>query len=243
MPLADWPHQFTQIVAQVSSGCDQRCPFCCWDRPLSRKVPEIAAGDIRRLHELYPTTREKHVALLCNETTGCHDWLAAFCSSLGTDVQWSSPANVRNATLEDLQLAKAHGLLWVNLGIETLDNQLLVQLHKGHTVEDAFRVFRWLRDLEIGYRFSLRQRIGETIEALDNTIAALHRMADEGLHPVAVTLGAMGQWPGNDRWPGVEPYGSTKYPRWLLPLAADREPWTERWREIKRLTDELVQTT
>jgi radical SAM superfamily enzyme YgiQ (UPF0313 family) len=231
-PLADWPHGFTSVLVQATSGCPHRCGYCVWDHPYRRRPAEIVAADICRLLAMYPAAAGADVAILANEVTGCSDWLAAFCRALGNGIQWRSDANVRNATLEDLELARAHGCAELTFGVEALDDELLAAIGKGNTVDDALRVFRWCQDLGIRYRFALRQRIGETADQLDATIATLHRMRSEGLHPNYITIGPMCRWPGNARWPAAEPWGSTRYPRWVRPIGSDSVRICDRWRLV-----------
>jgi len=232
-PLDDWPHTFDGVLYQVSSGCPHRCPYCPWAHRYARREPSLAAAEIHSLLARYPAARTSDVAVLCNEITGDTQWLTEFCNGLGHDVRWRSDANVRNATREDFEIAARHGLAEVTLGIEAMDDGLLRTCGKGHSVEDAFRVFRWLQQLGIQYRFALRQRIGETPAQLDNQIAALRRMKAEGLRPSNITIGPMVAWPGNTRWAASELHGSRNYPRLVKPWGDDAEAVIERWQEIQ----------
>lgn len=230
-PLADWPHSFSHVLYQTTSGCRWRCPYCPWDHPLQRRPPELVAAEILTLLDRYPVAKAHDVLVLCNEITGCEDWLSRFCDWLRTGVSWRADANVRNAVEADFALAREHGLAEVTLGIEALDDGLLRALNKGHTVADAFRVFRWLQDLGIRYRFSLRQRVGETPAQLDNQLANLQRLRAEGLRPSHVTIGPLDHWPG-DRWQTDLQHASRAYPRGVKSWGADAEAVIERWAQI-----------
>ena len=239
-PLSDWPHSFTGMIYQASSGCPHQCPYCPWAHRYQRRCPEMAAAEIHWLLKRFPATAKNSVAVLCNEITGNVDWLSRFCHTLGDGVTWLSDANIRNTTRAEIELAAQHGLVDVTLGVEALDDSLLQSCGKGHTVEDAFRVFRWCRDLGIRYRFSLRQRIGETPAQLDRQIANLLAMRETGLSPYRVTIGPMTAWPGNTRWEATELHGSRSYPRWIKPLGPDAEGILERWKQIQSIAAELI---
>lgn len=230
--LDDWPHPFTGVLYQATSGCPHRCPYCPWAHRHLRRNPKLAAREIRELLSRYPSTADSDVAVLCNEITGVPHWLGQFCLGLGYGVKWRSDGNVRNATRPDLETAARHGLVELTLGVEALEDSLLRTCGKGHTVEDAFRVFRWCQDLGIRYRFSLRQRIGETPEQLDRQLASLLGMQALGLRPSKITVGPMDAWPGNDRWKGSEPHGSRSYPRLVKPWGSDAAGIIARWKLI-----------
>lgn len=230
-PLDDWPHTFDRVLYQTTSGCRWRCPYCVWDHELKRRPPELAAAEILALLDRYPVARAGDVLVLCNEITGCGDWLSRFCGRLKTGTSWRADANVRNAVEADFVLARKHGLAEVTLGIEALDDELLRKLNKGHTVADAFRVFRWLQDLGIRYRFALRQRVGETPEQLERQIDALRQMQGLGLRPSWITIGPMDHWPGA-RWQTVLQHGSRTYPRGVKSWGDDADAIIERWGQI-----------
>ena len=178
--------------------------------------------------------------MLCSEITGNVDWLSRFCYALGSGVAWRSDANIRNATREELEIAARHGLVELTLGVEALEDSLLQACSKGHTVEDAFRVFRWCQDFGIRYRFSLRQLIGETPAQLDQQAANLLEMREMGLRPSHITVGPMVAWPGNTRWEATELHGSRSYPRWIKPIGPDAAGILERWKQIQEIAAELT---
>lgn len=238
-PLLSWPHRFDRVLYQTTSGCRWRCPYCVWDHPLQRREPHVAAAEIARLLEIVPEARQRDVSILCNEITGDPDWLFRFCRALPPGVSWRTDANIRNATRKDFELAKLYGLTEVTLGVEALDDELLRTCHKGHGVEDALRVFRWLQHLGIRYRFALRQRIGETPEQLDRQIVVLGRMDAEGLRPAWITIGPMDAWPGS-RWAATLSHGSPAYPRHVRPWAEPQEEVVARWRTIADIVSRLT---
>jgi hypothetical protein len=187
---------------------------------------------------MFESTRKNNVALHCNEITGDREWLERFCIRIGKKVKWRTEANIRNATFEDLKLAKEHGLQEVTLGVEALDDELLIKTNKGHSVDDAFLVFSWLQKLNIGYRFSLRTNIGETPVHLNGTIEKLKEMKRLGLSPSGIRIGSIESWPGNSKWKTQEYSDAGKFER-TIKKQNDKEEVVKLWKLIGVMVKEV----
>jgi len=236
------PARHSRVLYQYASGCPWRCSFCVWAHAYTSRNARLCALDINRLVELIPRVLDDPTGescfLLGNEITGKPRWLEDFCNRLPDGLTWNADANIRNLAGRDILLAHAAGLRRLTLGVEFLENLTLAELGKGHTVGEAFDAMAQLEYLGVRYRFSLRQGIGETPEAMDALLANLVTMHDcAQLHPDHVTIGPMAQWPGAE-WPvGDNPLnlGTDRYPR--LTPRLDPEI-AARWADVATLCAE-----
>jgi len=233
---------FSRVLYQVSTGCPYRCPYCVWASPFEVRDAALCAREISQLYDTYchglSLGDGEEVQVLTNAITGRSDWLATFCAGLPAGMTWISDVNVRDATLEDLELAARSGLTRVCLGIEFLTDAMLKKLNKGHTVERAFQVMVQLEMLGIGYRFSLRSGVGETPADLKELLVNLKAMADAKpgpLRPGSVYCGPMVEWPGypwlTRRYDASElvNLNTEKYPRLALRLSDEVKAG---WRDV-----------
>lgn len=222
----DWSRQSAMV--QYSSGCPHRCQYCVWAHRYVLYDPFAVAAMVNRVVAI----GAEHVTLLGNELSGKMDWLSALASQIPKDVTYNGDLNVATTTKEDVTIAKRMNVQRVCLGIEFLTDAMLERLNKRHTVAKAMDVMRWLQDVGIVYRFSLRSGVGETIEDLDQMLDNLHVMADCALMPGNIVCGhPMVGWPGTAWADQVHEsecvnHGSGRFPRHAIKLTPEiRSSW------------------
>jgi len=222
-----WP-TFTHILYQVSTGCPWHCPFCVWQNSLHKRPPALCVREIDALLERVPAaaadTSGNSISILANELSGRPRWLAEFAAGMhDLHVAWRTDLNIRNTTERTIATLACAGCRHVTLGVEFLTTSMLHTLGKGHDIEDALLVMAMLQAAGIGYHFSLRQGVGETVADLTEMGDNLQFFAAEGIRPEWVHVGHMIQWQGQT-WLGDTPkrnIGTEAWPRHTAILAPD----------------------
>ena len=101
-------------------------------------------------------------------------WVFEFCDLLdasGLKIPWSACGRVNTVTKAMLERAKKSGLWCVFYGFETGNEDLLLRIKKGATLEQARQAARWTLDLGIDIRGSFMLGLpGETPLKAMNTI-------------------------------------------------------------------------
>ena len=173
------PLQYKKLpVANVitSRGCPWgRCTFCFEagraSQQYRRHSPGRAAQEIKDLVEKFGI---KEIAFWDDNFLVNEKWIFEFCDLLDTSglrLPWSAYGRVNTITQPMLERVKRSGCWSVFYGFETGNEDLLVRIKKGITLEQSRQAARWTRDLGMDIRGSFMLALpGETPAKAHQTV-------------------------------------------------------------------------
>ena len=183
----------------TSRGCPARCTFCAnyvtgrgfrW-RSAECVVAELNAYHARCGATFFPCWDD---ALTANAKR-----LYALCETIERDVafefRWSAITRANLVKPELLRAMKRAGLLAVNFGVESGDDEILRAIRKGQTTAHVVRALEWAK--EEGLMTACNFMLGfpqETPQALGRTLRFMERIAP--LVDSFSTLGVLVPFPG-----------------------------------------------
>lgn len=165
------PLQYKQWpVANVitSRGCPWgQCTFCFESGRAAQKYrrysPQRAVAEIENLVKNFGI---KEITFWDDNFLVNEKWIFEFCDLLDEKkicLPWSACARVNTVTKSMLARAKRSGLWCVFYGFETGNEDLLLRIKKGATLEQARQAAKWTKDLGIDIRGSFMLALpGET---------------------------------------------------------------------------------
>ncbi|MDD3580576.1 MAG: hopanoid biosynthesis associated radical SAM protein HpnJ [Desulfobacca sp.] len=140
------------ISIYTGRGCPHHCIYCLWPQTLSghryrvRRVADVV-NEVRRSLELFPQAAE---IFFDDDTFTANPERVR---QLGREFRplqftWSATGRV-NTDYESLKAMKEGGLRLLVVGYETGNDQILKNIRKGATIEQAHRFTRWCKELGI----------------------------------------------------------------------------------------------
>jgi anaerobic magnesium-protoporphyrin IX monomethyl ester cyclase len=163
-----------------SRGCPQACTFC--DRSVFGNRYRYFSEDY--LWELISSLRRqygiRHLVFTDDQFAAFRPRLVRLCERLargGLDMQWNCDARVDSVDPDLLRLMKRAGCWMISYGIESGSEQILGQVQKGISLENAEQAIHWTK--EAGIRAKGLFMIGypqETEETLAQTLAFIRRV-------------------------------------------------------------------
>lgn len=174
----------TDFLMSVISGrgCSGRCSFCyrMEDGLRLRSIGNVM-GEVAKLHLDHGITYFR----FCDELTMCSEDRIAELSEaflqFGKGVRWNCNGRLNYATPEVLKLMKRSGCVFINYGIEALDDDVLKQMHKGLTVEIITKGIEATLEAGISPGFNIIWgNKGDTVETLMKAVDFLLEYDDQG---------------------------------------------------------------
>lgn len=132
-----------------SRGCPFKCNFCYrYDEGFRPRKPESIIDEIKLLKEKYRiNVIDFSDELLMASVSRTIELCEAFIKS-GLKFKWHCNGRLNFAKSEVLELMKKAGCIFINYGIEAIDNKVLEDMHKALTVEQIIKGVE--NTLEIG---------------------------------------------------------------------------------------------
>ena len=187
-------------------GCPYNCLFCgsykIWSRKSRFRSPESVVREIKQLQKMGLRVvnfdddtfgvSKKHIRDLCNA-------IREHCPGL----QWSSEIHVKLVDDETISIMKEAGCCFIQVGVESGNNEILKQMRKGTTIEEA------LSACEIIHKHGLELKtffiVGfplETEETLSDTVAAMRKVKCDQM-----TYSIFTPFPGTESFELCKEYG------------------------------------
>ncbi len=132
----------------TSRGCPYNCIYCTVQLVNKKWVPRTVDNLIKELKYVFP--RIKEFQIVDDNFTLRIDRVKEFCRQLITEkinLRWSCPNGIRADIIDEelVRLMKSSGCYLVNLGIESLDEQVFNHIQKGEKLEAITRAIRMLK--------------------------------------------------------------------------------------------------
>ena len=178
-------------------GCTFACNFCYrMDKGFRPRSAESIIKEIEFLKKEYSI---KYVAfmdeLLMNSRERTLELCQAFIDS-GISIKWYCNGRLNYADIDVLQKMKEAGCVFINYGIESLDNDTLKVMHKGLTRDMIIRGIE--NTLEVGISPGLNiiyGNINEPLSAIDDAVEFLLKYDD---HAQLRTIRPVTPYPGSE---------------------------------------------
>ncbi len=201
----------------TARGCPFACSFCSaskmFGRSYAMRRPDLVVDEIEHLIEKYGISGVK---IFDSTFTISREHVLTFCDELerrGMVMPWECEVRVGSVDKPLLERMRKAGCYYIDIGIESADQGVLDEMHKGIKIEEAEMLLSWCRELGIRTKaFFTVGHIGETVEAAGRTISFIRKNRSK------ITL--IGYNPGIRTYPGtrVEEYAHTNN---LLPTGFD----------------------
>lgn len=169
-------HRTTTLF--TSRGCPMACAFCesgrngvIWDRAVRYEPVALVEAQLREMAErghtgamfyddILPLNKERTLALL----NVIPRYMRAWRGFVRTDVI------IKQGGFDYLRQMAESGLVEVLAGVESADNRIKANVHKGTTIEQDTQVLRWCKQLGIRFKASFILGLpGEDRESLART--------------------------------------------------------------------------
>jgi hopanoid biosynthesis associated radical SAM protein HpnJ len=194
------PHFLHPYVSIYSSrGCPSRCIYCLWPQTFSGRTmrtrsTENVYQEVKWILEAMPQVRE--ISFDDDTFTANIDHARGVAARLkGLGISWTINARA-NCDYETLRIMRDAGLRHVVVGYETGNDQILKNVKKGVTKEQAIRFTRDCKNLGLSVHGAFIMGLpGETRETISETIEFAKRL---DLNSMQASLAS--PYPGTEFW-------------------------------------------
>lgn len=191
----------------VSRGCIFKCTFCNEGRKAGFRMrfrsPKLVVDEIQHLMETYGT---KEISFWDDTFSGNPAWTVEVCKEInkrGLDIVWSCYCNILGTTEEMLGYMAKAGCWNIFYGIESGNEDLLLRMRKGLTLDRIRQIVKFTKQQGIEIRASFMLGVpGETPEKGMNTI----KFAIE-LEPDYAQFSLCTPYPGTELWENASNWG------------------------------------
>jgi len=170
-PMINGPYTF--IV--TSRGCPAGCTYCIkhvsYQYSVRLRSPEKLIEEMQLLHGL----GIHHIHMYADLFTVNRDQVVRLCELILRErlpVTWTCNSRVDYVDEEMLRLMGRAGCMLIAWGIESGNELILKQAHKGYKMEQAYQALRWAKESGIkNWGYFIIGLPGETEETIQETIA------------------------------------------------------------------------
>ena len=183
----------------TSRGCPARCTFCAnyvTGRGFRYRSAARVVEELNRYHARYGA---RFFPFWDDALTAHRPRLVELCAAIeaGVDfpVRWSAITRANMVTPELLATMKRAGLVAVNFGVESGDDDILRAIKKGITTDRVVRALEWAKEAELHTACNFMLGFPQESEAaLERTLRFMERIAP--LVDSFSTLGVVVPFPG-----------------------------------------------
>lgn len=169
----------------ATRGCPYNCFFCgsrnIWSRRVRFRTPENVVGEIKKLQKegvrLFHFTddnfgvNKRYINDLCKA-------LIKHCPG----IKWDCEFHVNLVEDEVISLMRKAGCFFIQIGVESGSNEILKQMRKNITIEEAYEAARTIKKYDIQLQaFFIIGFPQETEQSLNDTIAAMKKINCDAL--------------------------------------------------------------
>jgi len=203
---------------QTSRGCPAKCIYCTspffYGNDIRVKSAKNVLKEIRYLVGL----GYKEIFFRDETFTAYKKRNMEICKAIideKIDVTWIANGRVDMIDLEAAKLMKQAGCHMLKFGVETGDDQMLLNLKKGATVEQAREAFRICHEVGLDtHAHMIFGGPGETNESVANTLKFI-----KDIDPTTASFGILTPYPGTEHFKMVQ----EKFPEIMNGTDADME--------------------
>lgn len=163
------PYKPPSPLLEITQGCSHnRCKFCNMYSAVKFKPSPIEwiKEDLAEIASLYPQT-DRLQLLSADPFVLGFDRLNEICDLIHEylpNIQVMTMAarvdNVADKSVEELEILKSKGIIEVNLGVESGDDETLKRVNKGYTSKDILEQCRKLDEAGIDYWMTFLNGVG-----------------------------------------------------------------------------------
>ena len=146
------------VYILAGSGCPHRCVFCAQHAIHRGRIRERSAENIFAEMRKLSEKGFRKFAIVQETFLRDPERVGHFCSLIegsGIPFEWTIEARADQLTFENLARMKKAGLRFVQLGVESGDQDLLDTLGKNISLDRVIRVRNWCEDLRIDTAYYL----------------------------------------------------------------------------------------
>lgn len=231
LPIPDWtmlPNNidyFNPVVKrmpfatmQTSRGCPAKCIYCTspffYGNDIRIKTAENVLKEIRYLVGL----GFKEIFFRDETFTAYKQRNLEICKTIieeKIDITWIANGRVDMIDRESAEMMKKAGCHMLKFGVETGDDQMLLNLKKGATVEQAREAFRLCHEVGLDtHSHIVFGGPGESLDSINNTLKFLKE-----IDPTTASFGILTPYPGTEHFRMVQ----EKFPEIMNGTEADME--------------------
>lgn len=181
-------------------GCPFSCNFCSrpYGQAVRRRTPKLVVDEIERAVDRYGvphvyfhdetfTVNREHAKEVAREMIA---------RGLPSRVKWAATMHANTADLETLKLLKEAGCMWVQMGVESGNDQIMASMKKGVTRERVLRAAALCKEAGLPYQANFI--IGHPHETFWTALQTI-RLAVK-LNAVESPISVMIPYPGTEIW-------------------------------------------
>ena len=204
-----------QLATMICSrGCPMGCSFCASSAMHGRRArfrsPENAVDELEQIVDDY---RVNMIGFMDDTFTLYPKWVNKFCELIakrGVDVRWGCTARVDRMGKQLLNRMKEAGCRTLLLGVESGNQEILNNVQKGATIDQARQTFKLARDIGMHTIASMTVGLpGETKVTADETMNFTRKM-----NPDYAIFSLATPYPGTKFFDLAEKMGLIKVKDW-----------------------------
>ena len=204
-----------QIATMICSrGCPMSCSFCASSAMHGKRArfrsPENAVDELEQIVDDY---RVSMIGFMDDTFTLYPKWVSKFCELIAkrdVDVTWGCTARVDRMGKQLLNRMKEAGCRTLLLGVESGNQEILNNVQKGATVDQARQTFKLARDIGMHTIASMTVGMpGETKVTADETMNFTRR-----INPDYAIFSLATPYPGTKFFDLAEKMGLIKVKDW-----------------------------
>jgi len=239
-----WPH-YQAAGYQVTRGCPYRCTFCTWggstvtDTTFKMRTALQVADNIKELREIAGRYREKQLPLylLAAQLTTSEQWIREFHAEMACDpYPFQSNVNLAEVTPEKIALLKGAGLVSCASGLDAVSDEVLSLMDKPYDFDTALDGLLVMRDSGLLRRVRVRYGMGETQDAVDESVRNLGRIKKAVGRKLRVAFAPIVHYEGtrvrDEAWYKLEPLPGDGPERLVMANPPDYTPFLDKLREL-----------
>ena len=179
-PVFRPPFEASSLLLQVTVGCSHNdCSFCTMYKDVQFRMSpmqEIEA-DLQQARAKYPNVKRiflvnaDPIALRYDKLKRIATRINEVFPEIETIAAYATIQNLRNKTVEQLKDLRALKINELNIGVESGMNEVIQNMNKGYTLEEAKKQLKKLNDAGMDFSLNIITGAAGTEKYMQNAIA------------------------------------------------------------------------